>query len=259
VPKASESRVSQQIWYSFKQTGGEKVTQDQPIAPFDWFANQFTSRRREEFIEKIYPHTKAYLKLADRVVDLCCGAGSITIFLEEQGAQIIGIDLAPYLITLAREEAVKRGAKANFVQASVLNYPLGEGIYDLAVCFGNAITDFPHRSFPQFRDRVFDALKLGGHFILEYIDGLKRVAFMSEPKEVVEQGVDSQVVRRFIEYDPAISAYKMEYRRLSTNETYECIEYVYVGPLIRLLMEVRFRFVRSIRLDHSFMDVYIKR
>jgi len=116
--------VSQQIWYSFKQTEGEKVTQDQPIAPFDWFANQFTSGRREEFIEKVYPHMKAFLKPDNRVVDLCCGAGSITIFLEEQGAQIIGIDLAPYLITLAREEAVKRGAKANFVHASVLNLSL---------------------------------------------------------------------------------------------------------------------------------------
>jgi SAM-dependent methyltransferase len=202
---------------------------------------------------------RAYLKPGDRVVDLCCGAGPIAIFLEEQGAQVTGIDLAPGLIALARQEAVKRGAKADFMQASVLTYPLGEWIYDLAVCFGNAITDFPHPSFPQFRDRVFDALKPGGHFILEYIDGLKRVAFMSEPKEVVEQGVDSQIVRRFIEYDPANGAYKMEYRRLSTNETYEVTEYVYIGPLIRLLMEMRFEFVQSIRLDHSFMDVYIKR
>ena len=235
------------------------MTQFHLIAPFDWFANQFTSERREEFIEKIYPHMKAYLNPGDRVVDLCCGAGSITIFLEEQGAQIIGIDLAPYLITLAREEAVNRGAKANFIQDSVLNSPLGEGIYDLVVCFGNAITDFPHRSFPRLRDRVFDALKPGGYFILEYIDGLKRVAFMSERKEVVEEGFDSQIVRRFKRYDPANSAYTMEYRRLSTNETYECTEYVYVGPLIRLLMEVKFEFVQSIKLDHSFMDVYIKR
>jgi 2-polyprenyl-3-methyl-5-hydroxy-6-metoxy-1,4-benzoquinol methylase len=235
------------------------VTQDQPIAPFDWFANQFTSKRREEFIEKIYPYMRAYLKPGDRVVDLCCGAGPIAIFLEEQGAQVTGIDLAPGLIALARQEAVKRGAKADFMQASVLTYPLGKGIYDLAVCFGNAITDFPHPSFPKFRDRVFDALKPGGHLILEYIDGLQRVAFMSEPKEVVEQGVDSQIVRRFKGYDPAMSAYKMEYRRLSTNETYEVTEYVYVGPLIRLLMEVRFEFVQSTRLDHSFMDVYIKR
>jgi len=235
------------------------MTQDQPIAPFDWFANQFTSKRGEEFIEKIYPYMKAYLKPGDRVVDLCCGAGSNTIFLEEQGTQVTGIDLAPGLIALARQEAVKRGAKANFIQANVLTYPLGEGIYDLAVCFGNAICDFPHQSFPQFRDRVFDALKPGGPLILEYIDGLRRVAFMSEPKEVVEQGLDSQIVRRFIEYNPVSSAFKVEYHRLSTNETYEVTEYVYIGPLIRLLMEVRFEFVQSTRLEHSFMDVYIKR
>jgi len=106
------------------------MTEDQPIAPFDWFANQFTSKRREEFIEKIYPHMRSYLKPADRVLDLCCGAGSITVFLEEQGTQVTGIDLAPYLITLARQEAVQRSAKAIFVQANVLTYPLGKGIYD---------------------------------------------------------------------------------------------------------------------------------
>jgi 2-polyprenyl-3-methyl-5-hydroxy-6-metoxy-1,4-benzoquinol methylase len=235
------------------------MAQDQPIPPFDWFADQFTSTRREEFIETIYPHLKTFLKPGDRVLDLGCGAGSITIFLEEQGAQITGIDLAPGLIALARDEAIRRGAKADFIQANVLNYPLGEGIYDLAVCFGNPLTDFPHQSFPRFRDRVFDALKPGGHFILEYIDGLKRVASMSEPKEVVEQGVDSQIVRRFKGYDAATSTYTMEYRRLSTNEVYEATEYVYVGPLIRLLMETRFGFVQSVQLDHSFLDIYIRR
>jgi SAM-dependent methyltransferase len=234
------------------------MTQDQPINIFDWFANQFTSGRREEFIEKIYPHVKPYLKPNDRVVDLGCGAGSITIFLEEQGAHITGIDLAPGLISLARQEASKQGAKVNFIQASVLNYPLGEEVYDLAVCFGNPLTDFPHKRFPGFRDGVFSALKPGGHFILEYIDELERVAWLSEQKEVIEQGYDSQIIRRFKGYDPAISAYKMEYRRLSTEEVYEVTEYVYVGPLIRLLMEVRFEFIQSIQLDHSFLDVYLK-
>jgi SAM-dependent methyltransferase len=235
------------------------MIQDQPILPFDWFANQFTSQRREEFIESIYPYLKPYLNPGDRVLDLCCGAGSIDIFLEEQGAQVTGIDLAPYLITLAGQEAAKRGAKAEFVQANVLNYALGKGIYDLAVCFGNAILDFPHQSFPRFRDRVFDSLKPGGYFVLEYIDGLQRVAFLSEPREVVEEGLDSQIVRRFIEYDPVTSTYRMEYHRLSTNERCEITEYIYTGPLIRLLIEVRFEFVQSVRLDHSFMDVYLKR
>jgi SAM-dependent methyltransferase len=236
----------------------QEMTHDHPIKVFDWFANQFTSSRREEFVENIYPHVKPFLKPNDRVVDLGCGAGSITIFLEERGAQITGIDLAPGLIALAREEAKKRSAKINFIQANVLNYTLGKEIYDLAVCFGNPLTDFPHQRFPEFRDRVFTALKPGGYFILEYIDGLERVAWLSEQKEVIEEGIDSQILRRFKGYDPANSAYKMEYCRLSTNEVYEVTEYVYVGPLIRLLMEVKFEFIESKQLAHSFLDVYTK-
>ena len=234
------------------------MTQDQPIAPFDWFANQFTSSRREEFIEKIYPFLKTYLKQGDRVLDLGCGAGSITLFLEEQGALVTGIDLSPGLISLAREEAIKQGAKADFIQANVLTHPLGERIYDLAVCFGNPLTDFPHQHFPKFRNRVFNALKPGGHFILEYIDGLQRVAWMSEPEMVIEQGIDSQIARWFKGYDPATSTYKMEFQNLTTNEVYQVTEYVYVGPLIRLLLEIRFDFIQSIRLDHSFLDIYTR-
>jgi len=234
------------------------MKQDRSIDPFDWFANQFTSGRRTEFVEKIYPYIKDYVRSGNRVVDLCCGAGSITLFLEEQGAQVLGVDLAPYLITLAREEAANRGAKATFVHASVLNYPLGDEMYDLTVCFGNAITDFPHKDFPQFRDKVFKALKPGGYFILEYIDGLKRVEWMSDPREVVEQGVDSQIRRRFIEYNPADGTYTMEFHRLSTDEKRTCTEYVYIGPLIRLLMESRFDCIHSIQLDHSLLDVYRK-
>lgn len=235
------------------------MTQDQPIAPFDWFANQFTFESREEFIEQISPHLRSFLKPGDCVLDLCCGAGPIAFFLEEQGAHVTGIDLAPSLIAMARQEAIKRGSEVNFIRANVLTHPLGNGVYDLAVCFGNAILDFPHQSFPQFRDRVFHALKSGGRFVIEYIDGLLRVAYMSEPKEVIEQGLDSEIVRRFKEYDPVMSAYKMEYRRLSSNETYEYTGYIYTGPLIRISMETRFEFARSIQLEESFVDVYVKR
>lgn len=234
------------------------MTDDHPVTPFDWFANQFTSVRRDEFVAKIYPHIRPYLKPGERVLDLCCGAGSITNFLAEQGAQITGIDLAPYLVTLAQAEAREQGTGAAFIQANVLDYPLGVGIYDTALCFGNPITDFPHKRFPLFRDRVFDALKAGGFFILEYIDGLKRVAWLKETGEVVEQGHDSEIIRRFNGYDPANGAYTMDYHRLSTNEHCEVTEYVYIGPLLRLLMEVNFELVESITLDHSFIDVYRK-
>jgi len=237
------------------------MTQDQPIAPFDWFANQFTYDSRKEFIEQISPLLRSLLKPGDNVLDLCCGAGPITFFLEEQGAQqVTGIDLVPSLITMARQEAIKRGSQVNFIQADVLTHPLGNDVYDLVVCFGNAILDFPHQSFPQFRDRVFHTLKSGGRFVIEYFDGLLRVAQMSEPKEVIEQGLDSQILRRFIEYDPVMSAYKMEYRHLSSNETYVYTGYIYTRPLVQITLEASFELERSIQLSEwSFLDVYVKR
>lgn len=236
------------------------MTQDQPIKPFDWFANQFTFESRKEFIEQVSPHLRSLLKPGDEVLDLCCGAGPITFSLEEQGTHVTGIDLAPLLIAMARQEAINRGSRADFIHASVLTHPLGNGVYDLAVCFGNAISDFPHQSFPQFRDRVYQALKSEGRFVIEYIDGLLRVAQMSEPKEVIEQGVDSQILRRFLEYDPGMSAFKMEYRHLSSNETYLATGYVYTRPLIQIILKERFELEQSVRLsEKSFVDVYVKR
>jgi 2-polyprenyl-3-methyl-5-hydroxy-6-metoxy-1,4-benzoquinol methylase len=237
------------------------MTQEQQIPPFGWFANQFTFESREEFIKRISHHLKPLLKPGAHVLDLCCGAGPITLSFEELGAeQVTGIDFAPFLIDLARQEAIKRGSNAKFLQANVLTHPLGSTKYDLVTCFGNPILDFPHEKITQFRDRIFNALKPGGHFIIEHIDGLMRVIQMSEPKEVIEDGFDSQIVRSFKEYDPVIGAYKMEYKHLSSGETYEYTGYVYTGPLIQVIFKERFELEQSIRLNEvSFMDVYIKR
>jgi len=236
------------------------MTQDQPIPPFDWFANQFTIESRAELVARIGPRLVSLLNHGDCVLDLCCGAGPVAFFLEEQGAHVTGIDFAPSLIAMARQEAVRRHSQTEFIHANVLTHPLGNKEYDLAVCLGNAILDFPHGSFPKFRDRVFQTLKIGGRFAIGYRDGLLRVLDMSEPPEVVEQGSEGRIRRRFKEYDPALGAYKMEYRHLSRNQTFDYTGYVYTAPLIRIVMETRFEFEQSIRLDKaSFLDIYSKR
>jgi hypothetical protein len=105
-----------------------------------------------------------------------------------------------------------------------------------------------------------DALTPQGRLVLEYRDGLLRVAQMSEPREVVEQGADDQILRRFIKYDPALGAYLSEYRNLTTGEAHECTAYIYTGPLIRIALESRFRFERSVQLAAArFLDIYARR
>jgi SAM-dependent methyltransferase len=227
---------------------------------FDWFSNQATVKARADFVAQIDPYLAPLIQPGDRVLDLCCGAGPVAFYFEEQGAQVTGIELASVPIALAREEAARRGSKVDFVQADALTHDLGESVYDLVVCLGNAVSDFPHQHFPQFRDRVAEALTPQGRLVLGYRDGLVRVARMSEPREVVEQGAEDQIRRRFKRYDPVLGAYLSEYRNLTTGETYECPSYVYTGPLIRIVLESRFRFERSRQLaEASFLDIYTKR
>jgi len=235
------------------------MTQDESIPVFDWFSNQHTIEARAEFVEEIGSVLTALFQPGDRVLDLCCGAGAIAFFFEDQGADVTAIDFAPSLIAMAREEATKRRSRITFIQGNVLTSPLGNEEYDLAVCLGNAISDFPHQDFSRFRDRVYQALKPEGRFAVEYHDGVLRVMTMSEPKVVIEEGAEGQIERHYKEYDPTRGACMAEYRHLVTGQVYEATGYVYTGPMMRVLLGVGFDFDRSSRLrEGSFLDLFVK-
>jgi ubiquinone/menaquinone biosynthesis C-methylase UbiE len=235
------------------------MTKTKSIPVHDWFSNQHTIEARAEFVEQIGSVLTSLFQPGDRVLDLCCGTGAIAFFLEDQGANVTGIDFALTLIAMARKEATKRRSRITFIQGNVLTGPLGNEEYDLAVCLGNAVIDFPHQDFSRFRDRVYQALKSGGRFAVEYRDGVLRVMTMSEPKKVIEEGAEGQIERRFKRYDPARGAFVAEYRHLVTGQVYEATGYVYTGPMMRLLLEVGFAFERSIRLSESrFLDIFVK-
>jgi SAM-dependent methyltransferase len=233
------------------------MSQDHNIAVFDWFSDQFTIEGRAGFVEQVRPLLESLIQPGSRVLDLCCGAGGVTFILEEMGARITAIDLAPGLIDIAREEAASRGSSVDFVLGDVLTYPLGDGAYDLVSCFGNAVLDFPPRTFPGFRDRVHRALKPEGHFAFQYRDGVLRLMAMSDPPKVIEHGAKGRIERRFLRYDPERGAFLAHYRHLATGECHECVGYVYTGPLLRAMLAPAFKLERSLRLGElSFIDNY---
>ena len=235
------------------------MTEERSIPVFDWFSNQQTIAARAEFVKQIGSVLTSFFQAGDRVLDLCCGAGAIAFFLADHGAEVTGIDLAPGLIDTARREAAKRGSEITFLKGDVLAGSLGNEEYDVAVCLGNAISDFPHRDFVQFRDSVYEALKPDGRFAVHYHDGLLRLKAMSEPREVIEEGAEGQIQRRFKKYDPALGAFMVDYRHLVTGEVYEGTCYVYTAPIVHVLLEVRFTFDRSIRLSEGrFLDIFVK-
>src|SRR5689334_9536168 len=70
---------------------------------------------------------------ADRVLDVGCGAGGLTLDLAKQVASIMGVDLSSRMLEVARTRAANRGiANAEFAQADAQTDDLGSG-YDVAV------------------------------------------------------------------------------------------------------------------------------
>ncbi len=235
------------------------MSQDESITLYNWILQEFTTSRRAEFVNLIAPHIKLFFQPRDHVLDLCCGTGPISFWLEGQGAYVTAIDFAPYMIDLARQEAARLGSAVNFVQADVLSHPLPAEEFDLVVFLGNTVSDFSLQSFRRLSYKVKDALKPNKQFIIHYIDGLYSFIQGNYPKESIQQETPIRITRCFKGYLPETGAYIDVYKNEASGEVYEYTSYLYTPPLVRLAINESFKFEQSIVLTpRSFVDVFVK-
>src|SRR3989344_1113380 len=76
-----------------------------------------------EFIQK-------FCKKSDKILDLACGYGRVTLPMAKAGFDITGIDLAPNLIKQARLQAKKQKLTIDFDVGSMINLPYPEKSFD---------------------------------------------------------------------------------------------------------------------------------
>lgn len=78
---------------------------------------------------------RAALAPGMRVLDLGCGTGTLTIMMTAAvpGLNVIGLDLDPTILAIARRKAAARGAAVEFVEGSVVAPPLAPGSLDRIV------------------------------------------------------------------------------------------------------------------------------
>jgi SAM-dependent methyltransferase len=80
---------------------------------------------------------RAFIELAGRgvIADVGCGPGHVTRFLAHQGADVIGLDLSPEMISIARE----RAPQLPFTIGSMLDLPVEDGAWAGAVALYSII------------------------------------------------------------------------------------------------------------------------
>ncbi|HBY57608.1 MAG TPA: hypothetical protein DEG96_07095 [Candidatus Atribacteria bacterium] len=62
-------------------------------------------------LDKVYKHLTSHLKKGQKVLDLGCGTGALTLKAAHKGAKVKGIDINPQMLEIAK----KRATKANLL------------------------------------------------------------------------------------------------------------------------------------------------
>ena len=124
-----------------------------------------------DFVNRSAPGILAMLRRngvrSGLVVDLGCGSGRWAARLLAQGYDVLGIDLSPAMIALAR----KHSPKAVFRRGSLLSarLPVCDAVTAMGECVNYAF-DPRHsvESLRRFFDRVFGAIRPGGVFVFDF-------------------------------------------------------------------------------------------
>ena len=72
-----------------------------------------------------------------RILDLACGTGNHAIRLARRGHEVVGVDLSPNQLAIARRKAREGHVPIRFVQADMRSFGLGS-TFDAAVCMFGA-------------------------------------------------------------------------------------------------------------------------
>jgi 2-polyprenyl-3-methyl-5-hydroxy-6-metoxy-1,4-benzoquinol methylase len=107
-----------------------------------------------------------------KVLDLACGHGRISLELARRGVEVVGVDLSPRSLELARAAAEQEGIPIEFVQADMREISFVNE-FDAVI---NIFTAFGYFDDERENQRVLEAveraLKPGGAFLIDTINGV---------------------------------------------------------------------------------------
>ncbi|MCX6725928.1 MAG: class I SAM-dependent methyltransferase [Candidatus Shapirobacteria bacterium] len=96
-------------------------------------------------------------------LDIACGTGRYSEFLNSLGHKVIGIDLSPDMLFQARKNQSKQ---INFLQGDLVKIPLNDKSVDLVIC-ALALTHLPN--IDEALSELFRVVRLKGHIVISDI------------------------------------------------------------------------------------------
>lgn len=109
------------------------------------------------------------LRKGQRVLDIPCGMGRITIPLARMGIEMTGVDLTAPFLRRARRRAGKAGLDVRFIRGDMREIAF-DGEFDAAFNWFGSFGYFSEEDNLAFCKKVLRALRPGGRFLIEGVN-----------------------------------------------------------------------------------------
>ena len=114
-----------------------------------------------------------------RLLDVACGHGRHSNELARRGMSVRGVDASPRSLAIARETAAAEGLDAEFRELDMreLDY---DGEFEAAICVFTSFGFFDEAANQRVLDGVARALRPGGGFLIDVVNGIALPRFFVE-------------------------------------------------------------------------------
>lgn len=104
-------------------------------------AEGLSKRKTQEQTNLEINYLKKILKKDDKILDLACGYGRISLILAKKGYNISGLDITPSFIKKAQKDSKESNLKINYKIGNILKLPYKNNSFNIVLCLWSAFNE----------------------------------------------------------------------------------------------------------------------
>jgi SAM-dependent methyltransferase len=172
--------------------------------PQDWYATAFTGMSADmAWTERTESEIRRALTMlrpqgGERILDLACGTGRHSLELVRQGFSVVGVEISPELVEIAKKDAAEQGLEATFIEGDLRELDF-ENEFDVVLNLNDGAVGYfetdeeNHRTF----EVISRALKQGGQNLIQVPNVLYARARLPQRSWIPSSGMVELVEHRW--------------------------------------------------------------